>query len=296
MARRADAHVHLFAGGYRGSFVGRPGVVVDEASCYASVMADHDLDAALIIGYQGHDWCAENNSYLAEILPHNEWMRPVAFVHLEHQLSVAQLTALQQQGFVGISVYVSGEQGTQGLARIAPACWAWLSAHNWLVSANSIGTTWRAWQPILDQHPDLRLLVSHLGLPPRQIESPPKATAESLLADVLALGRWPGPRVKLSGFYALSDPGHDFPHRATWPYVTALISRFGTHRLLWGSDFSPCLDDVSFPQAVGILRHLPDLTTADRAAIGGENLLELLDQVRSSPPSGRSMSEHDERP
>ena len=31
MARSADAHSHLFSGGYRGSFAGRPGVVVDDA-------------------------------------------------------------------------------------------------------------------------------------------------------------------------------------------------------------------------------------------------------------------------
>jgi L-fuconolactonase len=296
MARSADAHAHLFEGGYRGSFVGRPGVVVDEASCYASLLADHDLEAALIVGYQGHDWCAENNSYLADILPVTGWMRPVAFVHLDRQLSVAQLTALQQQGFVGISLYVFGDHDRQGLARIPSACWAWLSGHNWVVSVNSSGTMWRAWQPILDQHPDLRLLVSHLGLPPPQINSPMSATAETLLADVLALGRWPGPRVKLSGFYALSKPGHDFPHRATWPYVAALVSRFGTHRLLWGSDFSPCLDDVSFPQALGILQQLPDLTAPDRAAIGGENLLELLDQIGESPRSGRSTPAVDQRP
>jgi hypothetical protein len=55
--------------------------------------------------------------------------------------------------------------------------------------------------------------------------------------------------------------------------------------LLWGSDYSPCLDSVSFPQTLAILQYLPGLTAVDRAAIGGENLLELLDQVRSSPLS-----------
>ena len=43
MARSADAHTHLFSGGYRGSFAGRPGAVVDETSCYASLMADHQV-------------------------------------------------------------------------------------------------------------------------------------------------------------------------------------------------------------------------------------------------------------
>ena len=34
MNERADAHIHLFEGGYRGSWTGRPGVDLDEAACY----------------------------------------------------------------------------------------------------------------------------------------------------------------------------------------------------------------------------------------------------------------------
>ena len=55
--------------------------------------------------------------------------------------------------------------------------------------------------------------------------------------------------VKFSGLYGVSDPAHDFPHAAAQPFVDVLLDAFGPARLLWGSDFSPALDFVSFAQA-----------------------------------------------
>lgn len=54
--------------------------------------------------------------------------------------------------------------------------------------------------------------------------------------------------MKLSGFYALAAPSHDFPHTQAWGYVETLLEAFGVERLLWGSDFSPALSHLSFPQ------------------------------------------------
>ena len=86
--------------------------------------------------------------------------------------------------------------------------------------------------------------------------------------------------VKLSGFYAVSDPGHDYPHEAAWPYVERLVTAFGSGRLLWGSDFSPCLDWLTFPQTMDLFEKMPFLDRHDLDAITGGNLLALLEEVR----------------
>jgi hypothetical protein len=101
MTTRADAHIHLFAGGYRGgSFASTPGVSIDEARCYDSLAREHDVAAA----------------------------------------------------------------------------------------------------------------------------SPPsREQAGNAMRQVTDLAMYPGVRVKLSGFYALTLPGHDFPHQAAWPYVEQLV-------------------------------------------------------------------------
>ena len=52
MAVRADAHIHLFDGGYQNkSFASRPGVSDDEAAYYDSLSREHDVVAALVVGY-----------------------------------------------------------------------------------------------------------------------------------------------------------------------------------------------------------------------------------------------------
>ena len=97
---------------------------------------------------------------------------------------------------------------------------------------------------------------------------------------MLALAEFPGPRVKLSGFYAL--PSHDFPHAAAWGYVVALLKAFGAGRLCFGSDFSPCLSHLSFPQTIDLFARMPFLSPADRELIEGGNLLGMLEDVDGS--------------
>ncbi|MEA2526703.1 MAG: L-fuconolactonase [Thermomicrobiales bacterium] len=82
--------------------------------------------------------------------------------------------------------------------------------------------------------------------------------------------------MKLSGFYALTEPAYDYPHRAAWPYVEVLLEEFGASRLLWGSDFAPSLEWVSYPQTLGLLAEMPSLDEEDCRRIEGENLLALL--------------------
>ncbi len=270
MSKRADAHIHLFDGGFQGSFTGRPGVQIDEVTCYESLMADHDIAASLVVGYAGDPWCRENNACITHLLKSHGWIHPTAYHDVTKPLTVDALRRLCDDGFVGISLYIFDDNHIAGLARIDDACWGWLCDHRWLISVNSKGEAWRGWQAVLDRHNDLRLVVAHLGLP----------DSSTSLEHVLALAKYPQVRVKLSGFYALTDPGHDYPHEAAWPHVEALLGAFGADRLLWGSDFTPSLDSLSFPQTFSLFDKMPFLTDADREMIAGRNLLALLDEVR----------------
>ena len=99
------------------------------------------------------------------------------------------------------------------------------------------------------------------------------------MASVLGLAHFDNTYVKLSGFYAVTDPGHDYPHESAWPYVKTLLNEFGSSRLLWASDFSPHLDWLSFPQTFALFEQMPFLTDNDRHRIEGKNLANLLEQV-----------------
>ena len=80
---------------------------------------------------------------------------------------------------------------------------------------------------MIRQHPELRLCCSHLGLPPPYpaAAAPPLEECRAGIGEVLALAAFPGPRVKLSGFYALVTPSHAVPHRASWGKTSAVPLR-----------------------------------------------------------------------
>jgi L-fuconolactonase len=84
--------------------------------------------------------------------------------------------------------------------------------------------------------------------------------------------------VKISGLYATSDPPHAYPHRGAAFAIQQILSAFGPSRCLWGSDFAPALEFISFPQAV----HWPgldDLSDPARNAVMCGNLLRLIGLV-----------------
>ena len=283
MSQRADAHIHLFENGYQGeSFTHRPGAQIDEAAFYSSLAKSYEITSALVVGYARDPWCSGNNRYLAGKAHGISWARPVAYVGGANPPTRAGLEQLKGEGFVGLSMYIFGEDDVAGLARIDATVWDWLVDHRWLISVNSRGSDWTAWHPILRKHQQLHLIISHLGLPGTADEDLDSAAASKRMMDVLALAEYPGPRMKLSGFYATTDPGHDYPHRQAWPYVERALHHFGANRLLWGSDFSPHLDWLSFPQTFGLFSRMPFLNDDDRERIEGRNLLDLFDAVVTS--------------
>jgi L-fuconolactonase len=279
-ATRADAHLHFFSPGYAAALPEScRRVQPDEITLYAALARQHDITQVLAVGYEGQAWAAGNNRYLAELAAAQDWIRPVAFVGDPAGLGIAMLERLARERFVGLSLYLFEDAALGALARVPPDAWAWLEQRRWLISVNSRGERWAAWLPILERHSNLRLLVSHLGLPPVAERPPDSDAARGALGPVLDLARFASVRVKLSGFYALAAPGYDYPHRAAWPYAAALLDAFGAQRLLWGSDFSPSLEWLSFPQTFGLFAEMPFLSAADRRQIEGRNLLDLLAEI-----------------
>ena len=278
MPDRADAHAHLFKPGFIDALGERcRRIQPDEVTLYEALAKQHDVKQLLAVGFEGAQAYHGNNDYLASIAATRPWLRPTAYFHEPRELTHKSLEMRAHQGFVGVSLYLFSDELTDQLHQVDARIWSWLIEHRWLISVNSKGAYWSGWDDVLRRHPELRLVISHLGLP-GVIHG--ENEAEAALASVTALAQYPGVRVKLSGFYALSDPGHDYPHRNAWPLVQRLLDLFGPRRLLWGSDFSPSLGHLSFPQTLGLFSMMPFMNQADRAAIEGGNLLQLLNEVR----------------
>jgi L-fuconolactonase len=283
MSTRADAHAHFFYPGYAATLPKSCGrVQPDEVTLYQALAQQHGVERVLAVGYEAEDWAGGNNRYLSQLAASHSWLRPLAFVPEPANLEVAALETWRRELFAGLSLYLFNPQQTASLGQVSDEVWRWLVEQHWLVSVNSRGGHWAAWLPVLERQSELRLLVSHLGLPAAVSTAPAEAAARQALKDVLALARFPRVYVKLSGFYALTQPGYDYPHSAAWPYVEALVAAFGSTRLLWGSDFSPSLEWLSFPQTFGLFQAMPFLNDADRERIEGGNLVALLTEMKRS--------------
>jgi predicted TIM-barrel fold metal-dependent hydrolase len=88
---------------------------------------------------------------------------------------------------------------------------------------------------VLRRHPELIVIVDHLGLrqnPTFGLDSPPMRE----LPRLLELAKHPNVRVKVSGVPTLSADG--YPFEDLWEGLEQVIEAFGVERLMWGSDIS----------------------------------------------------------
>lgn len=277
--RLADAHLHLFAAGFRGRY-GRSPAGADELAVYQSFREHHDIDAALVVGYEGAPQYAGNNEHLATLIAHHPWIGAVAYApapglapdHVRYRL---------EQGFVGVSAYLLDVSDAKAFTGWAPAVVDALNAVRAVVSLNAAPAPTSAIADAVAALAGCTVVFSHLGLPGKRARPPSTVDAARDLSALLSLARMPHVGVKVSGLYATSDPSHAYPHPTADPYVQVLLDRFGPRRLYWGSDFPPSLDHVSFAQTVE-LPALTGLNADEREAVYGANLRRALGRVRSA--------------
>lgn len=278
MSSRADAHIHLFQQGYVDLLPENcRRTAPDDVTLYDALARQESIDAALVIGYEGSAAYAGNNEYLATLVGTRSWIHPTRFVADVTSLRVEQLDAWRKQGFIGISLYLFDPQ--LDLRAVSPEVWNWLSAKRWIISVNSKGEHWTKWTAILERHPALVLVMSHLGLPDAADQVPSSQAARERMQLANSLAVYPGVSMKVSALYALAKPGYRWPHREAWPFVECGLEVFGADRLLWGSDFCPSLEYVSFSQSCAILEEMPFLNRDDRRRIGHDNLVRLLESA-----------------
>ncbi len=275
---RWDAHIHLFEAGYENrSLSERIDVSADEIDHYRTLMQQHGVKGALVVGYDGESWCADNNRYLQRIAGQHDWLYPVAYVGAIEQFTLARLEQYHAASFVGLSFYLFDQTQLDKLQQVPDEIWQWLCERHWLISVNGKAKAWRTWIDILERHPALRLVISHLGLPPQADTQLNQSLARQRLAAVLALASYPQIHVKTSGFYALVEPGCS--HQSAWPYVELIAEAYGVDRLLWGSDYSPHLDFVSHEKTITVITDVPFFNRDAIAKVMGGNLKQLLASV-----------------
>jgi predicted TIM-barrel fold metal-dependent hydrolase len=127
---------------------------------------------------------------------------------------------------------------------------------------------------VAERHPELRLLIDHLGLPLR-------TRGRQLMGElipVLDMARFPNVAVKASGLPTNSEV--EFPFLDLRDPMSALIDAFGPQRVFWGSDLSRL--SCSYHEAVEMMGDVvPD--DGVRRRLMGEALSNWISWTENAP-------------
>jgi predicted TIM-barrel fold metal-dependent hydrolase len=123
---------------------------------------------------------------------------------------------------------------------------------------------------IAAKHPDLRLVIDHLG----RFSHARDAAGFADLPLLLALAKHPNVAVKASALPCYSS--EPYPYKGLHPIIRQVFDAFGPQRMFWGTDISrlPC----SYRQAVTMVTdELPFLSADDKEWVMGKAVCAWLD-------------------
>jgi L-fuconolactonase len=160
-----------------------------------------------------------------------------------------------------------------------PSSWLRDGTADWFwPAAQQQGIPLMVWAPgqidavraIAERHPDLRIILDHMGL---YVDVRDDDVAP-VVEQVLGCADLPNVAVKVSALPCHSTAAYPFAN--LHPHVERLLGAFGNRRLFWGSDMTrlPC----PYPQAVTMFtEEMPSfLTEDDKAWIMGRALSDWL--------------------
>lgn len=270
----ADSHVHFFDGGYPGRY-GRSPAGGEEIAVYESLRSEHRITRVLVVGYEGAPFAAGNNDYIRSLASSRPWLTTVAYLEVAPPPSPEGIESILDGGHAGVSLYLAEPEQGDAWLDWSPEVWTILESAAAIISLNVTPRSLERCSSVLRSHPGCRFLVSHLGLPGPHDTSPDTTEVRSRIRALLECAGAHNVFVKFSGLYATARNPHEYPHHSATPYVEELLATFGVDKCLWGSDFAPALDYVSFAQTIS-LPQLAGLTTSELKAVMGGNLAQIL--------------------
>jgi predicted TIM-barrel fold metal-dependent hydrolase len=139
--------------------------------------------------------------------------------------------------------------------------------------------------PVAEAHPDLTLIIDHLGLAQQPNEVPDDPWEH--VPEIVSMARYPNVALKLSGIITLSS--QPYPFLDIWPSLSKILDAYGPDRLMWGSDYTrmraaprdtkrgPKKDWYGlYSESVDFLRYSAEASQADKEKIFSGTIRRLL--------------------
>lgn len=173
----------------------------------------------------------------------------------------------------GISLYLwPPDAGEWLLDHRIDEFWERVQQIGFLVSINISYLQADALSELARRYPRIKFIMCHLGRP--NLYEP---ITDDQYAKVLELANRPEVYVKISGFWAFSPKGWDFPCYDLQRYVRMLTATFGSERMMWGSDFPSSLIRMTYRQSLEIVQtYCPFLSAHQKADLLGRTAERVL--------------------
>jgi predicted TIM-barrel fold metal-dependent hydrolase len=150
----------------------------------------------------------------------------------------------EQKGMLGIRMTFNGEQInwlTDGTAD-----WFWPAAEKAGIPVMFLpGGRMPAYARIAERHPQLSMIIDHMGLSVDLAKA--NKHAEAIDATV-SMAKYPNVSVKLSAAPAYSHEA--YPFRDMTPHIKRCFDAFGPQRSYWGTDMTNSYDKASYRQRI----------------------------------------------
>ena len=126
---------------------------------------------------------------------------------------------------------------------------------------------------IAQGHPDLRIVIAHLGQPNPSAET--DVARWDLWQEQIDLGQLPNVWFDTAALPAYL-PDEDFPYPTAERYLHLALERIGPSKILWGTDLPGLLRHLNYPQLVKLAKlHTQSLSPDEQAMILGENAMRV---------------------
>jgi predicted TIM-barrel fold metal-dependent hydrolase len=177
----------------------------------------------------------------------------------------------EQPALLGVRLNIAGEQAAW--LSDGTADWFWPAAEKAGVPVMFLtnGQT-HLFGPIAERHPQLTLIIDHMGVSSEALKS--GKLAESIDQSA-ALAKYQNVSVKLSAAPLFSNEA--YPFRDMTPSIRKLYDAYGPRRCHWGTDVTNSFAKASYRQRVThFTEELPFLSEDDKDWIMGRAIVERL--------------------
>ena len=264
--RVIDTHVHVWplddAPGHRPAENAkvRPPKAAAPTEWLVEDMAEFDVERCVLVQSSAFGW---DNTYMVESLEQFPGkFKAIGLVDPESPDNARDLERWMAQGLSGFRfhpLYYDKEprgpwwvdaKESDPLWEAAKQTGAMMQFHMWPRHAEALGR-------MIERHPDVRVIVDHIGKPD-VTEAEPHASFE----PVLRLAEYPNVYAKIGDYQIASK--QEYPWRDTWPFVRKLADAFGAHRMMWGTGYPRTARLVPLEQALRYVKEELPLSDDER--------------------------------